>query len=29
MENDPWIQQQHLWNISPDVEPSTSPGHKQ
>jgi hypothetical protein len=29
MENDPWIQQQHLWDISPDVEPSTSPGHKQ
>jgi hypothetical protein len=29
MQNDPWIQQQHLWDISPDVEPSTSPGHKE
>jgi hypothetical protein len=28
MQNDPWVQQQHLWDISPDVEPSTSPGHK-
>jgi hypothetical protein len=29
MQNDPWIQQQHLWDITPDVEPSTSPGHKE
>jgi hypothetical protein len=29
MQSDPWIQQQHLWDISPDVEPSTSPGHKE
>ena len=29
MQNDPWVQQQHLWDISPDVEPSTSPGHKE
>jgi hypothetical protein len=29
MQNDPWVQQQHLWDITPDVEPSTSPGHKE
>jgi hypothetical protein len=29
MQNDPWIQQDHLWDITPDVEPSTSPGHKE
>ena len=29
MRNDPWIQQDHLWDITPDVEPSTSPGHKE
>jgi hypothetical protein len=29
MQNDPWIQQQHLWDITPDVEPSTSPEHKE
>jgi hypothetical protein len=29
LQNDPWVQQQHLWDISPDVEPSTSPGHKE
>ena len=29
MQNDPWVQQQHLWDISPAVEPSTSPGHKE
>jgi hypothetical protein len=29
MQDDPWIQQQHLWDITPDVEPSTSPGHKE
>jgi hypothetical protein len=29
LQNDPWIQQDHLWDITPDVEPSTSPGHKE
>jgi hypothetical protein len=29
MQNDPWIQQQHLWDITPDVDQSTSPGHKE
>jgi hypothetical protein len=29
MQSDPWIQQQHLWDITPDVEPSNSPGHKE